>query len=130
MQAPIATATWIPASSRNQFGVCTIRGDAKSPLTLLHGTDCNSVSLMPRFWFEIHDGRSSPDIEGIVLPDLEDAQHEAVRRAGTLMSCHPREFWHYPNWAIDVTDDAGLVLFTLSVSATWHLGKVDVSAGT
>ena len=84
---------------------------------------------MPRFRFQLHDGRSLPDTEGTVLPNLEDAQLEAVRRAGTILSRHSREFWQDHEWALDVTDDAGLVLFTLTVSATWQLGKVEAGVG-
>ena len=86
--------------------------------------------VMPRFRFQLHDGRSLSDTEDTVLPDLADAQFEAVRRAGTILAHHPREFWQVDKWDLDVTDAGGSVLFTLTVSATWKLGKVDTDVGT
>ena len=86
-----------------------------------------SKLIMPQFRFHLHGGQVLPDTEDVVLPDLQAVQLEAVRKAGTLLSDQAQEFWQDPEWALDVTDDAGLVLFTLTVLATWQLGKVEAS---
>lgn len=72
---------------------------------------------MPRYHFNVEDGRSTPDPEGTELPDLESARREAVRLAGRLLDDDPAQFWSHGLWRVVVTDDAGRTLFTLDFRA-------------
>lgn len=40
---------------------------------------------MPRYFFNVHDGRSAPDREGTELPDTEIARAQAVRLSGEIL---------------------------------------------
>lgn len=51
------------------------------------------------------------------LPDLDAARLEAAVRVGKLLQVHAREIWSDEEWQMDVTDDAGLILFVLQISA-------------
>ena len=77
---------------------------------------------MPVYTFNIHDGQSPPGNEAVVLANLADAQNEAVRLAGTLLTQRPTGFWDN-DWSLDVADETGTVLFTLSMFATWRLDQ-------
>lgn len=68
---------------------------------------------MPRYHFNVHDGFDLPDPEGSDLPDLRAARIEAVRYAGSLLHDHAVTFWDHDDWRMEVTDEAGLILFSL-----------------
>ena len=72
---------------------------------------------MPRYHFNVEDGQSVVDPEGTVLPDLQAARREAVRLAAGLLDDNAAEFWATGEWNLVVTDDTGLVLFTLTFFA-------------
>lgn len=74
---------------------------------------------MPRFFFHIHDGADCPDTEGAELSDWRDAQVEAVRRAGTIIANTARQVKLGEDWSMEVTTEAGLVLFRLD----FHIGS-------
>ena len=40
---------------------------------------------MPRFYFDVSDGRCSPDVNGLYLTDDMAARREAVRRVAMLL---------------------------------------------
>jgi hypothetical protein len=68
---------------------------------------------MPRFFFHVHDGTSIRDDEGTDLPDMFAAQEEAIRLSGALLGEMGGKFWNGTEWSLEVTDDAGRLLFTL-----------------
>lgn len=68
---------------------------------------------MPRFFFNVHDGREYPDFDGIELPSISDARRQATLYAGELLRSDPASFWSGEEWKMEVTDDRGLVLFHL-----------------
>lgn len=72
---------------------------------------------MPRYFFNVHDGESFPDLQGTELIDLNAARTEAIRFSGSLLRDRPDTFWSSKLWALEVCDDHGLRLFTLSFSA-------------
>jgi len=55
--------------------------------------------------------------EAADLPDLEDARVEAARRVGELLREHAALLWVDNDWQMDVTDDAGLILFVIYITA-------------
>lgn len=73
---------------------------------------------MPRYHFNVHDGVSLPDEDGYELPDLAAAQRCAVKLSGDLLREHGELFWTGEEWRMDVTDERGLILFTLMFVAT------------
>jgi hypothetical protein len=68
---------------------------------------------MPRYHFNVYDGASSPDKEGIELADLTTARHDAVRLMGRLLLDDPDAVWGDDQWHLDVADGRGLTLFSL-----------------
>jgi hypothetical protein len=72
---------------------------------------------VPRYHFNVHDGVSLPDPDGTELATLDAARVEAVRLAGQLLLDSGEEFWSNGDWKVDVTNDRGLILFTLMFSA-------------
>jgi len=73
---------------------------------------------MPRYHFNVHDGTDLPDVEGTELPSLDHARREAVRYSGCLLRDHADAFWTGEEWRMDVTDERGLILFSLMFVAT------------
>lgn len=68
---------------------------------------------MPRFHFNVHDGSDYPDPEGTELPDVEAARKFAIRYFGDMLHAEPCTFWNGQEWKMEVTDEAGLLLFSL-----------------
>lgn len=56
--------------------------------------------------------------EGADLPDTTAARTEAAKRIGGLLSQHAHEIWVDQDWQIDVTDETGLILYVIHVSAS------------
>ena len=55
--------------------------------------------------------------EVVDLPKADDARLEASRRVGELLKEHAGKIWQDQDWRMDVTDDVGLILFVIQVSA-------------
>ena len=72
---------------------------------------------MPRYFFNVHDGETFPDLQGTELHDLNAARDEAIRFSGALMKDSPDKFWVAKGWHMEVCDDFGLHLFTLRFAA-------------
>ena len=73
---------------------------------------------MPRYFFDVTDGSYVHDAVGTELAGLADARLEAVILSGNLLRDNPAAFWRAEDWQIDVKDEDGLVLFTLSFTVT------------
>ena len=74
---------------------------------------------MARYFFNVEDGASIPDKIGTELPNLRSARMEAVRLSGKLLHEEPDLFWDSgDDWKMIVTDDAGLILFSLHFAAS------------
>jgi hypothetical protein len=72
---------------------------------------------MPRYFFNVRDGRNIQDEIGSDLDGIEAARVEAVETAGALIRQLGASFWDDPDqWTMEVTDDGGQVLFTLRFS--------------
>ncbi|MGU3668431.1 DUF6894 family protein [Methylobacterium sp. A49B] len=69
---------------------------------------------MPRFFFNIRDGFSSPDDSGTELQDWAEARVEAVRLAGALIKDDAQRIALGDDWHIEVADSTGLILFQMS----------------
>jgi hypothetical protein len=73
---------------------------------------------MQRYHFNVQDSASGPDLEGTRFASLDAARNAAVRLAGDMLREQPAAFWDQGEWVMDVTDDAGLVLFSLLLVAS------------
>ena len=79
---------------------------------------------MSRYHFNLHDHRFVPDPEGSELPNLEMAKRQAIKLAASILSVRPEEFLESSEWRVEVTNSAGVLLFTVGLSmalapATW-----------
>ncbi len=72
---------------------------------------------MPCFRFETSAGLAGPNAN-IELANVREARIEAVRFLGELLRDDGAEFWEQDAVAMTVSDEAGLVLFRLDLSAT------------
>ena len=78
---------------------------------------------MPRYFFNVHDGRDYPDDEGTELPDLAAVRAEALRSSGEMLRDNngTAEFWSGDDWTMNVTDEAGKTVLTLRFSGAEHV---------
>lgn len=65
---------------------------------------------MPRFYFNVYDGVSTPDGTGTVLADWQKARVEAIRLAGALLKDDAERLALSDDWRLEVADEYGLVL--------------------
>ena len=70
---------------------------------------------MPRFHFNVVDGRDPTDTEGMDFPDVAAARVEAVRLAGGMLKGDPVRMGRSVDWHVLVTDVAGLMLVRIDV---------------
>lgn len=68
---------------------------------------------MPRYHFHSTDGTRDFDGEGLVLPDDAAAQHMATAFAGEVLKNEPDVIWDRGPFRVEVTDGAGLLLWTV-----------------
>src|SRR5690348_8784452 len=73
---------------------------------------------MPRYFFHVHDGAAIRDEEGTQLPDSIAARTEAVKLSAALLAERAEAFWNDDEWSLEVADETGLVLFSLTFYAT------------
>ena len=72
---------------------------------------------MPKYFFNLVDGRTSLDREGSQIESLEQARLEAVVYAASMLRDRPEEVWAGGNWRVEVSDDQKRLLFTIVVMA-------------
>ena len=72
---------------------------------------------MPRFYFHVRDGRDFIDDEGHELPSLDEAREQAVVAAGEAIRDLGKRFWAGEEWQMQVTDESGATVCSLSFSA-------------
>lgn len=73
---------------------------------------------MPRYFFNVHDGRTVRDEIGTELPDHDAARAMAVRASGEAIEELGSDFWSGDGWQMDVTDEEGELLFSLYFSSS------------
>ncbi|WP_425265700.1 DUF6894 family protein [Terrihabitans rhizophilus] len=72
---------------------------------------------MPLFHFQVRTDTHVLATEPLELADTTAVRIEAAKRAGDLLRVHADQIWVDEDWRIDITDDAGLILFVLHISA-------------
>jgi hypothetical protein len=59
---------------------------------------------MPRYFFNVIDGRFLVDHEGAELADIAAARATAIETAGAMLADAGRAFWDGTEWQMHVTD--------------------------
>jgi hypothetical protein len=72
---------------------------------------------MPRYFFQVIDGREIIDKVGTVLLGLSEARAQAIRTAGAILRDEGDEFWSGTEWQMNVTDARGQPVLKLRFSA-------------
>lgn len=72
---------------------------------------------MPRYFFHFGETARGVDLRGQELPDHNTARIEAVRLLGEVLRDKAGEFWDEQSMKLIITDETGLMLFVLDVSA-------------
>ena len=75
---------------------------------------------MPRFYFDIDDGVSQPDPDGVDLPDAQAAWAEAVRCCGEMLKDIDGRLPPNSEWKMEVTDKDAQLIFSLRFFAEDH----------
>jgi len=70
---------------------------------------------MPRYFFNTANGHVERDTEGEELRNGDAAQGLAVRYLGDILRDNPPDIWGDGEFRVDVTDEAGLILYSLTV---------------
>ena len=72
---------------------------------------------MAFFNFQVRTATHVMLTEGAELEDVSSARVEAARRVGALLAEHAGQVWVDRDWQMDVTDEAGLILYMINISA-------------
>jgi hypothetical protein len=72
---------------------------------------------MPRYFFNVIDGRSIIDNQGSELAGLKEARVEAIQLAGAILRDEGDTFWNGEQWHMNVTDASGQSVLKLRFSA-------------
>ena len=70
-----------------------------------------------QFHFQVRTDTHVLLTQAASLDSLDEARIEAARRIGELLREHAGLLWRDEEWQMDVTDEAGLILFVIQVSA-------------
>ena len=68
---------------------------------------------MPRYFFNLADGRRERDDQGLELPDDAAAKIAATAFAGEILKDSPRSIWNTGPVRVDVTNATGTLLWTV-----------------
>ena len=77
---------------------------------------------MTRYYFNVHDSRTTIDNEGVELPSVDAARKVAIETSGEILKngAGPA-MWsgeHWRMWVTDAPGGGGKTLFTLTFAAT------------
>jgi hypothetical protein len=72
---------------------------------------------LARYHFQVRTESHVALAETADLQGAQEARVEAARRIGALLDEHAHQLWADEDWRMDVTDETGLILFTIQVSA-------------
>ena len=72
---------------------------------------------MPRYFFSCRGAQNFDDRIGTELPNLMAAKVQAFENAGEIFKDHAERFALDPRWRMMISDEAGEVLFSVTVEA-------------
>lgn len=73
---------------------------------------------MPRYFFNVFDGRGLLDTDGMELTDAKAAQEFAIHYAGELLQSEADSIKPHTNWRLEVIDEVGCLILCLNFSVT------------
>lgn len=71
---------------------------------------------MPKYFFQVAGGSHVLDVDGTELPNASAARIQGIKFAGEILRDMPTLLYETADLKIDVTDENGLVLFTVLVT--------------
>jgi hypothetical protein len=94
-----------------------IRGDKVSTKVADSFLPPTRKADVPFYNFEVRTPSHVMLTEGADLADTTAARVEAARRVGELLRDHAGQLWVDQDWQMDVTNETGLILYVINVSA-------------
>jgi hypothetical protein len=73
---------------------------------------------MPRYHIELRTQSHVATTLDVDREDLTELRVEMARFVGELLKDHSAQIWVDEDWRVDVTDDSGLILFVMHISAS------------
>lgn len=73
---------------------------------------------MPRYFFNVYDGSSEIDSDGVDLPNFDYAHREAIKLSGSILRNEARKVISCEDWRMEVVDKDGLILFRFDFTTT------------
>lgn len=73
---------------------------------------------MGRYHIELRTSGQVWETLDVDMADIRDLRIELARFVGELLRDHADKIWVDEDWRVDVTDDAGLILYVMHLSAT------------
>jgi hypothetical protein len=73
---------------------------------------------MPRYNIQVRTEKTIRESVVVERHDLTGLRVEVAAFVGELLKDHAEQIWIDEDWRIDATDEAGLILFTMSVFAS------------
>ncbi|MEV4934909.1 DUF6894 family protein [Sphingobium sp. LSP13-1-1.1] len=72
---------------------------------------------MPNYIFNIRTASHIGDAVTVQMDDHTALRTEMARFVGKLLSDHAEVIWVDEDWQFDVTDESGLILYAMNISA-------------
>ena len=73
---------------------------------------------MPRYTIQLRTESHVSDALEVHRDDLTALRVELARFVGELLKDHAEQIWADEDWRVDVTDEAGLILYVMEIRAT------------
>jgi hypothetical protein len=74
---------------------------------------------MPRYFFHLHDGIEVPDRDGVEIAGPNEARVQALIACGEAIKELRGTFWEHAAWQMQVVDERGTAVCTLTLSGSW-----------
>jgi hypothetical protein len=71
---------------------------------------------MPRYFFNVFNGLTSPDLDGSDLADLGTAKLEAIKMTGAILADSSDGFADGRPWRMEILNQDGKILITIRVT--------------
>lgn len=73
---------------------------------------------MPNFHIELRTADQVWDTVDVESDDIDALRIEMAQFVGELLRDHAGKIWADRDWRVDVTDEAGLILYSINIFAT------------
>jgi hypothetical protein len=73
---------------------------------------------MPLYRISLRTAERVWDTVEVERPDVEQLRIEMAKFVGELLRDHAGKIWADQDWRVDVTDERGLILYVMHISAT------------